>query len=79
MEMNQQTLARMSQMRLLGMHATFRTSMESFKSEGMTTDQFVAWLVENEWDDRTKPTYTGACKTGLVPLPRLNRGDRLLP
>ncbi|RXE62438.1 ATP-binding protein [Muribaculaceae bacterium Isolate-004 (NCI)] len=53
MEMNQQTLARMSQMRLLGMHAAFRTSMESFKSEGMTTDQFVAWLVENEWDDRT--------------------------
>ncbi len=23
------------------------------KAEGMTTDQFVAWLVENEWDDRT--------------------------
>ena len=61
MEMNQQTLARMSQMRLLGMHAAFRTSMESFKSEGMTTDQFVAWLVENEWDDRTNLLYT-ACR-----------------
>ncbi len=79
MEMNQQTLARMSQMRLLGMHATFRTSMESFKSEGMTTDQFVAWLVENEWDDRTNKLYRRLQETGLVPLPRLNRGDRLLP
>ena len=53
MEMNQQTLARMSQMRLLGMYAAFKTSMESFKSESMTTDQFVSWLIENEWDDRT--------------------------
>lgn len=53
MEMNQQTLARMSQMRLLGMHAAFKTSMETFRSESMTTDQFVAWLIENEWDDRS--------------------------
>lgn len=53
MEMNQQTLARMSQMKLLGMHAAFKTSMESFKSEDMTNDQFVAWLIENEWDDRS--------------------------
>lgn len=53
MEMNQQTLARMSQMKLLGMHAAFKTSMESFKSENMTNDQFVAWLIENEWDDRS--------------------------
>lgn len=53
MEMNQQTLARMSQMKLLGMHAAFKTSMESFKSENMATDQFVAWLIENEWDDRS--------------------------
>lgn len=53
MEMNQQTLTRMSQMKLLGMHAAFKTSMESFKSENMTNDQFVAWLIENEWDDRS--------------------------
>lgn len=56
MEMNQQTLHRMSQMRLLGMHAAFRTSMETFKAETMTTDQFVAWLIENEWDDRQNRT-----------------------
>ncbi|WP_065218023.1 MULTISPECIES: IS21-like element helper ATPase IstB [Butyricimonas] len=52
MEMNQETLDKMRQMRLLGMYNAFKTSMESFKTESMTTDQFVAWLVSNEWDDR---------------------------
>ena len=42
----------MRQMRLLGMYNAFKISMESFKTESMTTDQFVAWLVSNEWDDR---------------------------
>ena len=50
--MNQETLDKMGQMRLLGMYNAFKTSMESFKTESMTTDQFVAWLVSNEWDDR---------------------------
>ncbi len=52
MGMNQETLDKMRQMRLLGMYNAFKTSMESFKTESMTTDQFVAWLVSNEWDDR---------------------------
>ena len=52
MEMNQETLEKMRQMRLQGMYNAFKTSMESFKTESMTTDQFVAWLVSNEWDDR---------------------------
>ena len=47
--MNQETL---DKMRLLGMYNAFKISMESFKTESMTTDQFVAWLVSNEWDDR---------------------------
>ena len=50
--MNQETLDKMRQMRLQGMYNAFKTSMESFKTESMTTDQFVAWLVSNEWDDR---------------------------
>ena len=50
--MNQETLEKMRQMRLQGMYNAFKTSMESFKTESMTTDQFVAWLVSNEWDDR---------------------------
>ena len=50
--MNQETLDKMRQMRLLGMYNAFKISMESFKTESMTTDQFVAWPVSNEWDDR---------------------------
>ena len=50
--MNQETLEKMRQMRLQGMYNAFKTSMESFKTESMTTDQFVAWLVSIEWDDR---------------------------
>ena len=49
--MNQETLEKMRQMRLQGMYNAFKISMESFKTESMTTDQFVAWLVSNEWDD----------------------------
>lgn len=50
--MNQETLEKTRQMRLQGMYNAFKTSMESFKTESMTTDQFVAWLVSNERDDR---------------------------
>ena len=44
--MNQETLEKMRQMRLQGMYNAFKTSMESFKTESMTTDQFVAWLIK---------------------------------
>ena len=52
MEMNQETLEKMRQMRLSGMYNAFRTSMDSFKAESMTADQFVSWLVTSEWDER---------------------------
>lgn len=52
MEMNQETLEKMRQMHLLGMYNAFKTSMDSFKADSMTTDQFISWLVSNEWDDR---------------------------
>lgn len=52
MEMNQETLEKMRQMRLLGMYNAFKTSMENFKSDSMTNDGFVSWLISNEWDDR---------------------------
>ena len=52
MEMNQETLERMRQMRLLGMYNAFKTSIDTFRTDSMTTDQFVSWLVCNEWDDR---------------------------
>lgn len=52
MEMNQETLERMRQMRLRGMYNAFKTSLEAFRTDSMTTDQFISWLVCNEWDDR---------------------------
>lgn len=52
MEMNQETLERMRQMRLLGMYNAFKTSLEAFRTDSMTTDQFISWMVCNEWDDR---------------------------
>ena len=52
MDMNQETLERMRQMRLLGMYNAFKTSLEAIRTDSMTTDQFISWLVCNEWDDR---------------------------
>ena len=50
--MNQETLDKMRQMRLISMYNAFKISMASFITEAMTTDHYVAWLVSNEWDDR---------------------------
>ena len=69
------------------MHAAFRTSMESFKSDDMTTDQFVAWLVENDWDYRSNrliQRLMGQLKaakakgTILTELKRIERTDLLI-
>ena len=34
------------------MYNAFKTSLEAFRTDSMTTDQFISWLVCNEWDDR---------------------------
>ena len=52
MEMNKETLDKMSRMRLQGMYYAFKTSLESLHKESMTIDQFVSWLILSEWDDR---------------------------
>jgi DNA replication protein DnaC len=52
MEMNKETLEKMSQLRLQGMFHAFKTSLETRQKETMTIDQFVSWLVISEWDDR---------------------------
>ena len=52
MEMNKETLEKMIQMRLQGMYYAFKTSLERMYHQSMTVDQFVAWLVSSEWDDR---------------------------
>ena len=52
MEMNKETLEKMTQLRLSGMYYAFKTSLETRQKETMTIDQFVSWLVISEWDDR---------------------------
>ena len=49
--MNTDTLDKMKQMRLFGMHRTFTTSLEQ-PAEQLTPDEMVAMLIDSEWDDR---------------------------
>ena len=62
MEMNKETLEKMTQMRLQGMYYAFKTSLERMNQESMTIDQFVAWLISSEWDDRHNRTIVRSVK-----------------
>lgn len=42
----------MKQLRLWGMYRTFKTSMESDKTSGLTADEMTSVLINSEWDDR---------------------------
>jgi len=61
--MNNQTLEKLRQMRLFGMHDAFKTSLESTIKENMTQDQFVSHLVASEWDNRRNRAVERAVKT----------------
>jgi DNA replication protein DnaC len=50
--MNEQTIEKMRTMKLFGMVRSFRTSLESGKTEKYTPDEFLGMLVDSEWDDR---------------------------
>jgi DNA replication protein DnaC len=50
--MNETTLSKMKQIRLLGMHGAFLSALETGKTDDYTNDQFVSMLVDAEWDDR---------------------------
>jgi DNA replication protein DnaC len=50
--MNQNTLDLMRQMKFNGMLNAFKLSLESGKSEQLTTDEMVAQLIQSEWDER---------------------------
>ena len=50
--MNEKTIDRLKEMKLYGMHRAFQASFESGSMNDLTTDQMVAHLVEEEWDDR---------------------------
>lgn len=60
--MNNQTLEKLTQMRLYGMRDTFKTSLENTLKEQMTQDQFVAHLVASEWDNRRNRVVERAIK-----------------
>jgi DNA replication protein DnaC len=60
--MNQQTLEKMRQLRLFGMYDAFKTNLESIVKETLTLDQFVALLVNSEWDDRKNRNIVRALK-----------------
>ncbi len=50
--MNKETLLKMKKMKLNGMYDAFKTAIETGKTDHYTIDQFVAQLVESEWDAR---------------------------
>jgi DNA replication protein DnaC len=51
--MNEESLEKMSRMRLLGMHQAFKASTETDNPiQQFTNDELVHHLVQSEWDDR---------------------------
>ena len=50
--MNETSLDLLRQMKFYGMYDTFRTSIEGGRLDSFTIDEFVALLVQAEWDDR---------------------------
>lgn len=50
--MNQTTLSKMKLMGLYGMYDAFRIAIETGKTDHYTIDQFMAQMIETEWDDR---------------------------
>jgi len=52
MDMNEQTLQKMKQMKLLGMARAFSTSLETGSLNDFTTDEMISQLTIAEWDDR---------------------------
>lgn len=60
--MNNQTLEKLRQMRLFGIHDAFKTSLENTIKEKMTRDQFVSHLVHSEWDNRKNRAVERAVK-----------------
>lgn len=62
MDMNQDTLEKMKELHLSGMYNAFKTSLDNFGGMKMTQDQFVNWLVTNEWDERVNRTVSRLIK-----------------
>ncbi len=56
--MNQATLSKMKIMRFYGMHDALKIAIETGKTDHYTVDQFIAQLIEAEWDDRENRKIT---------------------
>ncbi len=56
--MNEATLLKMNQMKFYGMHGAFKTAIETGTMDSCTSDQFVAQLIEAEWDDKQNRKIT---------------------
>lgn len=50
--MNEETLNKMKKMRLHGMHRNFQSMIQTNRTEQLTPDEFIAQLIESEWDER---------------------------
>ena len=50
--MNAQIIEKMKTMKLIGMLRAFQSSFESGGMNKMTSDEMIAYLIEEEWDDR---------------------------
>lgn len=50
--MNQTTLSKMKLLGLYGMYEAFKTAIETGRTNHYTVDEFIAQLIETEWDDR---------------------------
>jgi DNA replication protein DnaC len=50
--MNETILQKMKQMKLNGMAAAFKTSLEDGRKVNLTADEMISFLIESEWDDR---------------------------
>jgi DNA replication protein DnaC len=61
--MNEESLEKMSRMRLLGMHQAFKASIETGNPiQQFTNDELVHHLVQSEWDDRQYRSVQRALK-----------------
>lgn len=60
--MNEESLEKMNRMRLLGMHAAFKTCLDDKSGTVFTNDELVHHLVESEWDDRRNRTLQRSLK-----------------
>jgi len=59
---NEATLEKMQQMKLTGMLAAFRQSMQTSFAQNFTADELLAHLVDAEWDDRHNRKLTRLLK-----------------